>query len=109
MVVVNKFNLILYLLSIFTMINGCTSNTTTTQMVSSNEFKKEYENSKVQHTMKSYKLLNTKNGRICLEKEEMSYFNKNKWNKKIICTQIDLLDKDMKNEILNLLEKKPEV
>ena len=95
MVVVNK----LLLSTCILIISGCASSNNI-QMVSSDEFKKEYKNSKIHHTMKSYKLLNIKNGKICLEKEEMSSYNKSKWNKEIICTQIDLLDEDIKNDIL---------
>jgi len=97
MVVVNKLLLSVCIL----IISGCSSNNI--QMVSSDEFKKEYKNSKIHHTKRSYKLLNIKNGKICLEKEEMSSYNKSKWNKEIICTQIDLLDRDIKNDILNSL------
>jgi len=99
--VVNRFTLITMFAFI---INACSSSNI--RMVSSNEFKKEYKNSKIFHTTKSYTLLNVKKGKICLEKKEMSSFNKNKWNKELICIQIDLLDKDMKEDILNSLNKK---
>lgn len=86
-VVNNRFNL-LFLIILMINMSACSSSSNI-RIISSDDFKREYQNSKILHTMTSYKLLNVKNGRICLEKKEISSYNQAKWDKEIICTQLE--------------------
>lgn len=88
---IKKISLILFLL----FISACNSKPMHT--ISAEKFQEAYEDSKISHSMKSYKLLDEKDGYICLEKLEMSLYNKSKWSKEVICSKIDKLSFEVKN------------
>jgi len=85
------------LIGLLLILTGCTNNNT--KIISTEKFQKEYENSKIAHSMRSYKLLDKQDGYICLLKKKMSLYNKSKWSEEQICSEIDKLSISLKKEL----------
>ena len=85
-----------YIIVIGLLFVGCTSNK---KIISTQAFKKAYEESKTIHSMKSYTLQKPKDDYICILKKEMSLYDKNRWNESEICAEIKNLDKGIKEEL----------
>ena len=78
-------------------LTGCDSSHQ--KIISTKKFEKEYEYSKVEHSMKHYEILDEKDGIVCLMKKEMSLLNKSKWNEQEICSKIDELRFSVRKEL----------
>jgi hypothetical protein len=85
---------------LYILIVGC--NNIQNKYVSSFEFEKEYKQSKIIHTMKSYEAAFIKDNYVFLKKREMSFFNKHNWNEVLLYTEFNTLNSNIQKEILGL-------
>ena len=86
---------------------GC--NNIENKYVSSLEFEKEYNQSKLLHTVRSYEPLFVKNNYVFLKRKEMSLFNKNNWSEVLFYTEFNNLNFNIKKEISSKLLSSPSV
>ena len=92
-------------LSIFILMIGC--NHIERKHLSSIEFEKEYNQSKILHTMKSYEAPFIENSYVFLKKREMSFINKDNWSEVLIYTELNHLNSKLQKEItLKINEEK---
>jgi len=84
-------------LSIFILMVGCTQ--IEKKHLSSIAFEKEYNQSKILHTMRSYKAPFIENSYVFLKKREMSFINKNYWTETLIYTEFNHLNSNLQKEI----------
>ena len=75
---------------------GCSNNK---RSISTHAFKKAYEESKIINSMKSYTIQKPEDGYICILKKEISLYDKSRWKESEICSAIESLDKEMKEEL----------
>jgi len=90
-------------LSIFILMVGC--NHIDKKHLSSIAFEKEYNQSKILHTMRSYEAPFIENSYVFLKKREMSFINKDNWTETLIYTEFNHLNSNLQKEILSKIKK----